>query len=171
MRAAAVAAAVLMLVLTSTPSHGQYGRGPDSTRATIVGLLDQSPLLQPTMSVVRGAQFVRQARAALRDVPRLRDSADRITSVEQATSWLESALSGSVVMATVTSTPTRVEVHYRRLVDASAPMLSVVTTDSVPLAPALYLFVATDPATGASHEQRRSCATPCHVDFAFAGKP
>lgn len=140
----------------------------DSTRAKITDLLNRSTLLEPTMSVVREARFVRDSRAVLQALPGGDSVAAKVTNATDATRELERALAGSAVRANITSVPTGLVVHYRRLVDPHAPLLSLTTNDIKSLDPALYVFTCTDPKTKRIRELKTSCATNCNVTFNFS---
>jgi tetratricopeptide (TPR) repeat protein len=128
-------------------------------------LLNHSPLLAPRMSVVADAQFVRDAKNVLATAS---DQAPlALQSSAEATRALEAELASLTIYATVRSEPSRVEVTFRRIVDSVGRELSVTTNDKIPMVPALYLFAALDPRTGAKREQRKSCATHCTVYFVF----
>lgn len=146
--------------------------GSDSARrqmrlAQRMGLLQRAPVLEPTMGVVAGQLYIRDTRLALAD--ELDPAAlEEIRSPEDATRALEASLGGIVVQAKVRSQPSRIVVRYRRLIDPPGAERSVTTDDDIQLPPALYLFEARHPVSGKVQEQRKSCATPCNVQFVFA---
>src|SRR5687767_4547324 len=158
-------AAAVIEALVATPSRGQVPLD-QAKRDRVVNAVNTSPLLAPTMSVVREAQYVRDAQLLLADIS-WSSGGPPVSSVAEATKVLESLLAGSTVRAIVTSVPTRVLVKYRRLVDLNAPALSVTTDDTLNLQPATYLFIGTDPTTQATIEQRVPCASRCKVVFDF----
>jgi len=132
-------------------------------RTRVRELLAKSPLLDPTMSVVREAQFVRDAQAALAGTP----WAFKAESALDATRALEAILADEIVTAKIVSVPSGIVVSYRRLVDPNAPALNVTSDDSLRLEPATYQFWATPPSGGANQVQRVPCLSGCNVKFVF----
>ncbi len=132
---------------------------PGNLRFQVVQLLNESPLLNPTLSVVQQAIFVRDARVLL-------DGGLEIESALDATRALEETLEGTVT-ATVESVPAGLVVTYNPITDPEAQELAATTRDEFPLRPALYEFRCTNPETGVEEVQRKSCATNCRVMFNF----
>lgn len=159
-------AARIYATIGNAPASARIGARLQAVReARAVELLNTSPLLEPTMGVVAGARHVRETRAVLFGLSGF-DPAG-VTSVEEADEALEQVLAANTVFASVTSVPPGQVVKYRRILDALGQEQSVTTDRSIPLRPALYVFVAVDPQTGRSMEQRIPCATNCNVTFNF----
>lgn len=156
---------LLLPVLGARPAAGHAQAA--SAREAAAEILGRSPLLLTRSAAAAETRFVQQARAILAASPETAEAAREISTAEEATRALERALAGTTVTAVVRSTPPALVVTYRRLVDEGAPELTVTTNDSIPLQPALYLFTATDPASGRVMEQKKSCAAGCTVAFRF----
>lgn len=168
MRATLLLSALVLLAGAFPPGvRAQSSSSPSGARERAAEMLDLSPVLLERSGIAGEARFVRQARALLAASPETAEAARSISTVEDATLALERALEGTTVFAVVRSTPSPLVVTYRRLVDERAPQLTVTTDDSIPLQPALYLFTATDPASGRVQEQKKSCAAGCSVVFRF----
>lgn len=140
---------------------------PLVARQKAVQLLNNSPLLRPTMSVVGEAAFVRDSKEVLRSIPGGDTIAAGLATARDATAELENVLAGSSVQATVVSVPSGLLVGYRRLVDDHAPILNTTSDATLAIEPALYLFRCTNPRTRQVEERRIACATNCKVEFRF----
>jgi len=151
----------LLLAVVSSAAVAQ-DRLTEEKRQQLIELLDQSPLLEPTMSVVAQARYLRDVRSALEDYA----AESETSSVEDATALMQDLLAGTTVTATVVSEPADLNVTYRLLVDVDAPVLSVTTDASIPLSPGLYVFTCTS-STGVTEQKNVSCATNCEVRFVF----
>src|SRR6266550_3818813 len=162
----ALTAVILGSSILLQPSAAQSMGMNQATRTKVIELLASSPLLEPTMSVVHEAQFVRESQAQL-DAITYGTTAKSPSTAREATAELEALLAGLTVKATVTSVPRGLVVSYHRLVDTNALDLTVTTDDVLTLEPALYVFTCKDPKTGRLEEHRTSCAGPCKVSFTF----
>lgn len=165
----------IVVVLTSSAEvHAQEQQLPDSVRLRIIELLDNSPLLEPTLSIVLGARYVRDTRMLLSIIDTTlvlpeQTALEATRELERRLErWLERT-GGESPMATVESVPDGLVVTYRPITDPEAQELTATTRDEFPLRPALYVFRCTNPTTGQVVTQRKSCATNCRVVFNFGG--
>ena len=156
-----VACLTLLLVVVSSFAVAQ-DRLTEEKRQQLIELLDRSPLLEPTMSVVAQARYLRDTRSVLEGYW----AESETSSVEDATLAIQDLLAGTTVTAAVLSEPADLNVTYRLLVDVDAPVLSVTTAASIQLSPGLYVFTCTS-STGVTEQKNVSCATNCEVRFVF----
>lgn len=150
---------------------GATGPAPAQDRDPVVAqaivLIDGSPLLNPTMSVVREAQFVARVRQFLADAGL--GGGEDLNNATDAQRALEAML-GFQVTAEVNSFPSGLVVTYRRLVDGPESDRDITTDSSVRLFPAAYLFSAVDVRTGETETRRVSCSEDCTVTFDFRNR-
>lgn len=162
---------VLLVGCATLPARLALAQNPSTISAATVQrlreLLETSPLLEPTMGVVEQAQYVASAQEVLSQVPGSQPAG--IESPTEATTAVEAALSfaGSAVTAELVSEPPGSVVSYRRLIDSDATLVQATTNDTISVAPALYLFMATNPHSGQTDSLRVACATQCRAKFVF----
>ncbi len=154
---------------------GQFGEAIALRRDTaatreIVTLLNTSPLLEPTRSVMREASYVRDARSVLAATPGGAALAAEVTSAAEAVAALD-ALSAARTATLKVTAPQPLEVLYRRWAyrNTRAPWIRV-TTDTSVLVPAVtYQIKYADPATQRDTTVDWPCADGCVVRLPLLG--